>query len=79
MKFSTRSRLSTVGSDISDGDVISGLAEKYYNTRIHGKEIRDRRVYRWQHETDRKVIEQANEVFKLLEDYCEFWGIGGKL
>ena len=63
-----------LSSDIPDKGIIGGLAKKDYNTRIHGQEITDRRVYRWQCETDRKVIEQAHEVFKLLKDYCEFWG-----
>lgn len=41
---------------------------------LHGGEITNKRVRRWASETDRQLLDAANEMYSLMGEYCESWG-----
>ena len=62
---------------VSPGGVGGFNAENPYRREeaaLHGGEITDKRVRRWASETDRQLLDAANETFALMGAYCEFWG-----
>lgn len=67
-----RSIKAFVGSDIPDMGIIGQLSK--YDNLVHGHRVTDMRVYRWKNEPDEGLCSEAQEVFDLLGDYCEFWG-----
>jgi hypothetical protein len=44
------------------------------NRVIHGREVTELRVARWQRESDRGLLAEAEETAALLADYRAFWG-----
>lgn len=43
---------------------------------LHGSEISEIRVNRWQGEDDQEIVTNAHKLFKLMPEYNEFWGYG---
>jgi hypothetical protein len=41
---------------------------------LHGNRITSRRISRWQTEQDRGLVMEAERVFDLMPEYCDFWG-----
>ncbi len=68
--------LDFVESEISEigplGEFLAADHRRVEEGRLHGGRITDKRVCRWRH-ADSSLGEQAQEVFRLMPDYCEFW------
>ena len=42
--------------------------------KLHGDQITSHRVARWRSELNEKLVDEAQETFDLMPDYCDFWG-----
>ena len=40
---------------------------------VHGDRITDRRVNRWKTEEDQKLVQETQETFDRMSEYCDFW------
>lgn len=41
---------------------------------LHGDAITDQRIRRWAREPDQELVAQAQDVFDLMTEYCDYWG-----
>jgi hypothetical protein len=66
-----RSIKTFVNSDIPGIGIIGHLSKRDY--LVHGYTVTNKRVCRWENETDKRLVCEAQEVFDNLQDYCKFW------
>lgn len=71
--------LKFVDSDIDDigelGAFLRSDARRVAEGQIHAGQITDKRVARWRQENG-SIATEAQQVFDLMTEYCEYWNYG---
>lgn len=55
------------------GGLLRADSARHAEYSIHGNSITDRRIFRWRDEQNPKLLDEAQKVFDLTKEYCEFW------
>lgn len=70
--------LTFVDSDITTvgklGEFLNSDENRVMEGKIHDGKITDKRVARWKSEASMQNVEEAIQVFRLMPQYCEYWG-----
>jgi hypothetical protein len=56
------------------GSFIANHPRRAVEHHIHRGRITDKRIGRWQKETDDQLLSEINTFYHLMPEYCEFWG-----
>jgi hypothetical protein len=56
------------------GGFLNSDESRVMEGKIHGGKITDKRVARWKSEANLQHVEEATQVFRLMPQYCDYWG-----
>lgn len=56
------------------GSFIANHPQRAMEHKIHQGQVTDKRIGRWQAETDDRLLSEIDTFYHLMPEYCEFWG-----
>lgn len=55
------------------GQFIGKHPDRQYEQQLHGQQISAQSVWRWTREPEAPLVAEAQQVFELMPEYCDYW------